>query len=164
MTDVKVLATGSEFLKKGVRSFEPVIEEMLTSAKQEIQIISYVLTKSAKRFIRLIQDAAKRGVRVTLILDSGEVRSREVRRWLETTDKNYEGVDVLSFSDARGSRLHAKVLVVDRSRAVIGSANLSWGGMVGNYEIGVLVEGDPAWKISQLADSLAQSIRRESNR
>lgn len=53
--------------------------------------------------------------------------------------------------------LHAKVVVVDRKKAVLGSANFSWGGMAAHYEIGVLLEGDEAWTLSKLVDDVADS-------
>jgi len=36
--------------------------------------------------------------------------------------------------------LHAKVMVVDYKHTLIGSANLTFGGMVKNYELGVLID------------------------
>ena len=57
----------------------------------------------------------------------------------------------------REKTLHAKVVVIDREKAVLGSANFSWGGMSGNYEIGVLLEGREAWTLSKLVDDVADS-------
>ena len=62
---------------------------------------------------------------------------------------------------ANGRQLHAKVIVVDRKGAVIGSANFSWGGMVANYEVGVLIDGYEAWKMAKLIDELLVNAQRE---
>ena len=158
MSEIKILATGPEFLKPGIRSFEPVIEEMITSAEKEIQIVSFVLTRSALGLLDLLESALERGVKVTLILDAGESKGGDIRSRLASLEGNHEKARVLKFSDPGGARLHAKIFVTDRNRAIIGSANLSWGGMVGNYEIGLLMEGDLAWKVSQLVDGLGQMI------
>jgi phosphatidylserine/phosphatidylglycerophosphate/cardiolipin synthase-like enzyme len=37
----------------------------------------------------------------------------------------------------------------------VGSANFTWGGLYANYEVGLLVEGDIAWKLAEIVDSLA---------
>jgi phosphatidylserine/phosphatidylglycerophosphate/cardiolipin synthase-like enzyme len=38
-------------------------------------------------------------------------------------------------------RMHGKVIVSDRTQALVGSANFSVGGLRGNIELGVRVEG-----------------------
>jgi cardiolipin synthase len=45
---------------------------------------------------------------------------------------------------ADGGDLHAKVICADERIAVIGSSNLSFRGLVSNYELGVVVRGEPA--------------------
>lgn len=54
--------------------------------------------------------------------------------------------------------LHAKVLVADRKSAVVGSANLSWGGMVTNNEVALLVQDNSAWTLASLIDRLASQL------
>jgi phosphatidylserine/phosphatidylglycerophosphate/cardiolipin synthase-like enzyme len=64
--------------------------------------------------------------------------------------------NVRVFDFNRGKKqLHAKVLVVDRKKAIVGSANFSWGGMYSNYEVGLLIEGEPAWKLAEIIDCLS---------
>jgi cardiolipin synthase len=63
--------------------------------------------------------------------------------------KNFQGSDDIQ-------QLHAKVIVVDRNKAVIGSANFSWNGMYGNYEIGLLLKGQHAWKLAKVIDVLSE--------
>jgi cardiolipin synthase len=53
--------------------------------------------------------------------------------------------------------LHAKVLVVDRSIALVGSANLSFHGMVSNHEMALVVRGPTAEVIAERFDMLARS-------
>ena len=48
--------------------------------------------------------------------------------------------------------IHAKVIISDRKKAVIGSANLTWSGMRTNYEIGTYVEGAEIWELSKIID------------
>ena len=55
--------------------------------------------------------------------------------------------------------LHAKVIVVDEYRdtakAIVGSANFSWGGLANHYEVGTYVEGEQAKTLGQMILSVA---------
>jgi len=55
--------------------------------------------------------------------------------------------------------LHAKVIVVDEYRdtakAIVGSANFSWGGLANHYEVGTYVEGEHAKALGQMILSVA---------
>ena len=66
----------------------------------------------------------------------------------------FQKVKIIDFVDERKRQLHAKVLIVDRMKALVGSANFTLGGMFTNYEVGVKVEGEAAWKLAALVDSL----------
>jgi len=55
--------------------------------------------------------------------------------------------------------LHAKLIVVDRSIALVGSSNLSWKGLILNHELAVLIEGPTAAKVGNLIDVLAKDTR-----
>lgn len=61
------------------------------------------------------------------------------------------------FSSEGWSDLHAKVIVADRSKAVVGSSNLSRRGMLTNYELAVLVEGNAAVTVAKAVDRLFDS-------
>lgn len=64
----------------------------------------------------------------------------------------------MDFSNPDGSQFHAKAVVIDRKRALIGSANFTWGGMAINHEIGVLLKGKYAWDIASLIDRFASGL------
>lgn len=57
--------------------------------------------------------------------------------------------------------LHAKVIVVDEYRdtakAIVGSANFSWGGLANHYEVGMYVEGIEAKALGQMILSVADN-------
>jgi phosphatidylserine/phosphatidylglycerophosphate/cardiolipin synthase-like enzyme len=56
-----------------------------------------------------------------------------------------------------GEGLHAKVLVADRSAALVGSSNLTFHGLVSSHELAVLVRGPLAGEIADRIDMLARS-------
>jgi cardiolipin synthase len=158
MNRVQILATGSDLVGDDIRGFEPVVEELIRDAREEIQMLAYILTPSAGAILSLLLEASERGVMVTVIVNRKDSQEQSVRTWLDKAGRSRPRINVLDFSDARGSQLHAKVIVADRKRAVVGSANFSWGGLVTNYEIGVLLEGEVVWVLAGLVDRLAASL------
>ena len=158
MTKVEILGTGSEFMKQSIRGTEPVIEEIIMQASKEIQILAYVFTSKARHILNLVEQAAKRGLKITIIVNDLQAQDQTIKSKLEKMETTFPYVQVLNFTDNTKRQLHAKIVVADREKAVIGSANFSWGGMYSNYEIGLLIEGEPAWKIAQLVDSLKTEL------
>ncbi len=150
---VEILATGQELIEGGTRAFEPVIEETIKGAKKEVQVLAYVFTPHAGRILDLLENVSERGIAVTLVLNSIGSQDKSVRLQLGRIAK-FQHVRIYDFAGKEGKQLHAKVIVADRNRALVGSANLSWGGMFGNYEVGVFLEGHAAWKLAGLIDTL----------
>ncbi|WP_299030001.1 phospholipase D family protein [uncultured Thermanaerothrix sp.] len=156
MGRVVLLATGERLVGKGVRAFNSVLEEVLRSASREIQIAVYRIDTSAMPLLDILEEAARKGVRVLIILSAMDEQPAGIRKRLERSGRS-GGVRVVDFRSGGGGLLHAKTVVVDRQRAIIGSANLTWGGLIHNYEIGILVEGPEAWEIARMLDILAEA-------
>lgn len=81
------------------------------------------------------------------------------RNELNSLASSFTHVKIIDFSRINNQQLHAKILVVDRKKAVIGSANFSWGGMYANYEVGLFVEGEIAWELAGIIDALSAMIK-----
>jgi len=156
---VEIIATGKGFESPGVRSFETVIKELFQSAQIEVQVAIYLISPSAIDLVQFLGDRASRGIRVTIILNSLKETCSSVRQILLNFSRTLGDLfRVYSFKERFGTDLHAKVVVVDRKKAIIGSSNFSWGGMVENHEMGVMVEGYPAWQIATLLDNLVDEL------
>ncbi len=159
MSSVHILATGLEFIRAGTRGVEPVIEEMIHNAREEIQLMAYLLTPPALHILELLERAAERGIKITIVVNRLELQEDKIKNRLKSLNQRYSNyVRVIDFCNPHGRELHAKVVVVDRKKAVIGSANLSGRGMVYNYEIGVLIEGQKAWEMGHLIDSFVHRV------
>ena len=154
MVIIDIIATGQELNKEGVRAIEPVLEELINSANDEIQILTYTISPSALYILKMLERKAEKGITVTLVVNRLETFGENIKQWIKTNCNTYPHVRVVNFSKEDNRELHAKVIVVDRKKAIVGSANLSWGGMAGNYEIGVLIHGEIAWKLAKIIDQL----------
>lgn len=156
MSSIKILATGSDFLKEGVRGTGPVVEELMENIENELHILAYVISKHAEKFLGLIEKALESGIKTTLVINNLKQQDDYVQDKLLKWKSKFRYFNLVDFN-RKEKTLHAKVVVVDRDKAVLGSANFSWGGMSGNYEIGILLEGREAWTLSKLVDDVANS-------
>ena len=156
MSSIKILATGSDFLKEGVRGTGPVVEELMENIDNELHILAYVISEHAEKFLGLIERALESGIKTTLVINNLQQQDTYVRDKLLNWKSKFRYFNLVDFN-RKEKTLHAKVVVVDREKAVLGSANFSWGGMSGNYEIGILLEGREAWTLSKLVDDVANS-------
>ncbi len=207
MTDIKILATGSDFLKQGVRGTASVTEELMNDVSNELHILAYVISNDAENFLKLIEQSLERSVMITLVINNLKGQDANVQKKFDAWHKKFPYFKLVDFNRKKSSQisskysgtcskcgkswnvgdnifylnhpklackdqkcfesnggkifqnqmLHAKVIVADRKKAVLGSANFSWGGMSAHYEIGVLLEGKDAWTLSKLVDEVANS-------
>jgi len=153
VSEVQILVTGEKCTGQGFRALEPVIEELIGSAKVEVHVIAYLLSPFAVGFMELLERAMERGVSVTLIVNALADQPEQIKKYTSKLVERFPSFTVKSF-DRSNDVIHAKVLIIDRRIAIVGSANLTWGGLVSNHEICVLVRGEPAFKIAALLDSI----------
>jgi cardiolipin synthase len=157
---VTVVVTGLAWMGRGIRSIDSTIEEMLTHASDEIQVAAYMITKGAEDFIRLISQCLSRGVRVTFIVNRFRNQPKEIQSIIAQLRRRFPHFNLLEFHPKdENEDLHAKLIVVDRSKALVGSPNLSWKGLVLNHELAVIVVGPAASRIGNLIDILAKDSR-----
>lgn len=154
MSDIEIAATGTAFLGENLRAIEPLTEELIMDSREEIQLVAYLMSRGALKIVRLLEKAASEGLKVTIVLNSFDLVDVEVVKMLKEMTGRYRTINVVSFFEHTGKHLHAKVIVSDRRRAIVSSANLSFGGMFANYELGLLVEGETAWKLGKIVDRL----------
>lgn len=158
--NVNIVVTGLAWMGHGVGSVESAIERMLTDASNEIQVATYMVTQGADEFLQLIRDCLSRGIQVTLILNRFSEQPERIRNRIEQMAQTFGHFFTFDFNPRkkRGD-LHAKIIVVDRSIALVGSPNLSWGGLVTNHELAFLVEGPAASTVARLLDILVKDSR-----
>ena len=91
-----------------------------------------------------LAEAAKRGVKVVVLLergrDPGDSTSRENRRTMEILQQ--QGVSV--FLDAPERTTHTKIVVIDGKYTFIGSHNLTQSALKYNNEVSVMIESTQA--------------------
>lgn len=169
---VQLVWTGPLVEGSFLRSTLPVMEEVIRGAKQRLLIVGYWLSLygsqgGVQELIELIANAAKAGVTVTCVFDSGKKPYGDdnltalVRGWPDSVD-----LPTILAWDHNSSdphrKLHAKVLVADRRDSLVTSANLTQHAFDINMEMGVRVSGRPARRIAKHFELLAaRGVLRE---
>lgn len=132
--------TGPESGASGSRLTLAVVAGLIDEARSELLLVSYATAPSAE-VKEALMNAAHRGVGITSLLERGTDNpsfsgNPDPLRGIEHT-----GLIWPAAAREAGASMHAKILVVDRTSALIGSANLTGYGVERNLECGVLIRG-----------------------
>jgi cardiolipin synthase len=144
---VELVWTGPTTRFVPTRRTEQVLLDLIGSARTDLFLVSFV-AYDVTSVVTALNDASSRGVRLRMLLEASSaqggtlnydpsaimracVPSAELFTWKIRAEDFVEG------------KVHAKVAVVDRSRAFITSANLTEHALEKNMEAGVLLNGGP---------------------
>jgi cardiolipin synthase len=166
----QVVWTGPRVEGSFLRATREVVREILRAARQEILVVGYWIAARddgegiIEELIAAVADAIARGVKARVIVDERarpdgrDNRSILISAW----PVGVPLPKILTWRLPAGDqhlKLHAKVLVADRSDALVTSANLTSYAMDRNMEMGVRVVGRPAMDIAAHFDLLeAQGV------
>jgi cardiolipin synthase len=154
---VSLAVTGLGWLGSGAPSVEQEMIALVRGARREIALCAYSVTPGALSFLSEMKEVVSQGVIATLIVNRFATQSPEVQLYMKEAARTCDRWHLYDFAPAGAqTELHAKVLVVDRSRALLGSANLSFHGMISNHEMAVVLRGPTAEAISLRIDMLKQ--------
>jgi phosphatidylserine/phosphatidylglycerophosphate/cardiolipin synthase-like enzyme len=153
---VGLAVTGLAWLGSGAQSVEQALTGLVENAQREIVICAYTITPSALPFISKVEDIIDQGVKGTIAINDFAKQSPQVQFQLKNACRKHpERWRLLDFAPSNiGTQLHAKLLVVDRTAALVGSANLSFHGMSLNHEMAVLLRGPIAESLAARVDLL----------
>ena len=153
VADIVPVATGEAWIGFGVRSFRSVIRELIEGAQEQLVLTAYVLTDG--EVVKSIVLALERGVAVTVYLyDGGEGKTvTEAAKCVLHLQEEFPYLEVKIVNDRV---LHAKIIVADSRKVLVGSANLTHRGLTSNYELGFLIED------SEIAGKILSLVRKVS--
>jgi cardiolipin synthase A/B len=140
------------FLKSGKPFFEELLG-LIQNAKESITIQVYIFAfdKTGEIIKSAIVEAAKRGVKINIILDAFGSASFP-KEWIKELKVNK--VELAFFSKLKfafkiplGMRLHHKIFIFDEQTALLGGINISnnyshWGPQTTWLDFGILVQGN----------------------
>src|SRR5437867_11879781 len=107
---VRVAATGSAWVGRGVGSVATAIEELLTDANDEIQIASYSLGESDS-FLASLAECLSRGIKVEMIINKLRDQPRLAYSSLHKLRTRNVHFQLYSFNAPQSEDIHAKIIV-----------------------------------------------------
>jgi phosphatidylserine/phosphatidylglycerophosphate/cardiolipin synthase-like enzyme len=135
-----------------------VFRNISNFAKKEVQFSIYSFGKKIPEFSNLLNDLLKKDIKIQIIVNKFSNQPKEAKRVLLNLKSTYDNLTILDFNPKKESdNLHAKIIVVDRIWALIGSSNISWHGYISNHELAIVIRGEKAEQIAELLDKLARS-------
>lgn len=136
----------------GVEDTWAAVRALLVQAREEILLLGFTIKE--RELVDLLMRRSVRGVRITIVGDreSGDVE--ELRRTWPALGLRPELLVNVDPAQGEPRRMHAKALVVDRERGLIGSANFTRSGLSSNVELGVMVQGKPARDVVRVVEEL----------
>ncbi len=160
LDNVRVAVTGTGWVGGGVGSVEEAMISAIRRAEREILLTAYTITTGSSRVMDALEGSVATGIRTRILVDKFEDQERVAHDRLRSLSEQFPGnVALYDFAALKGNgHLHAKTLVVDRELAVVGSANLTFHGMMMAHELAVIIEGPTAAIIAGRIDLLIQSL------
>jgi len=151
----ELVITTLDSFKLRSRKIRDVIQELLNSAEESIVFTGYSVSDYFAEMIDTIIRKSQQGIYVTLYVNNAEKQSLE--RLLAYQGKFLKVYEYSKSKVDKMAALHAKILVVDKKKSLVSSANLSYHGLEGNIEIGLLNES--LVKAMQIEDLFKEMIR-----
>ena len=161
VSEVSVAVTGLGWAGGGIRTIDGAMTDLVRSALSSIDITAYSMTGGASQVFDLIEDRLAANVTVRLVVNRLQHQVPPARLWLERLlDRFPDNFLLWDYPQPEASEmagLHAKVVVVDRARALVGSANLSFLGLAASHELAVVIDGQAAITVARCVDRLVGS-------
>lgn len=141
---VETVWTGPSSGKHTTRLTSAVVVDLIGSATTSVLLVGFAVHNEPTVTTALTQ-ARARGVEVRLVLE----RTADNPGYKSSYPTPFPGVDAerLCWPSPRrpnGAALHAKILVIDNSAALVGSANITGAALEKNLECGLLIRGGSA--------------------
>jgi phosphatidylserine/phosphatidylglycerophosphate/cardiolipin synthase-like enzyme len=152
-----IVVTGIDWIGSGIRSIESALGKLFQAAEYEIILTVYSITTGSDLLFEWLETALTRGVKIRMVINHFEDQHASAVNRLNDLMRQYHHLQLYDFNRTE-SDLHAKVVVVDRKSALVGSSNLSKRGLLANHELAVLVQGPDAGSIARTIDRLIESL------
>lgn len=152
---VQVVVTGPDSPAVPVRLTSEVVCQLIDSASKRVTLVSFAAYQM-KSVIEALDAAVKRGVAISLILESPE--NLEGGGGADAYAKYGVYEWPVDHREPPGAKLHAKAVIVDGRDVLLTSANMTAAAYDKNIELGVLCRGgDVARQVQAHFDALIGS-------
>lgn len=141
-----------------VRMTWPALSEILLSAENSILIVGYAINTNMGSIMNYLEEKSRSGVKLIFMIDRLEEKE-DFLLWAKRLPQPPELYDRPKDPEDPMSALHIKCVVIDERVAMFGSANLTYHGMRGNIELGLILHDETVVKsIVDLLDGLKENL------
>lgn len=156
---LRVVVSGSSWMGSGLGSIESALYRLFTRANDEIIIVAYAISSATPILFQQLTTVLQRGIRLRILMNRFPLQPPGVQQFFQSLQQGFPHLlQLFTFTpQSEEADLHAKIVLVDRYYALIGSANLSLRGLMDNHELGVVIEGAGAADIARAVDLLLAS-------
>lgn len=151
---IELVITAPNSFKLKARKTSVIIKELIFNAKKSITLTGYSISDYATDLFDEIIDKSRKGVYINLYFNDFEHKKAQLDKLLLYKGKYLNIYDYKKDSNDKMAALHAKVVVIDGYKTFISSSNLSYHGIEGNIEMGVILES--SYKGKCIEDLLKQ--------
>jgi phosphatidylserine/phosphatidylglycerophosphate/cardiolipin synthase-like enzyme len=152
-----VLASGGGWVGGGIGSIETALDRLFGSARSSLVMTIYSVTGALDLLPEWIASVTDRGVETIAVVNRLRGQDRVSSDALRCLALARPAFQLYDFDGRHQFELHVKVVVADEESALIGSSNFSKSGLLTNYEMAVLIAGEPARQAADLVRRLTAS-------
>lgn len=153
----ELVITSPDSFRVKLKKTKDVVYSLVSKAEKSIIITGYSISDFFSEMLDVIIRKSQQGVYVTLYANDLEKQKSVLERLLLYRNKFLRIYEYQKDREDKMAALHAKILVVDKEVALISSANLSYHGMQGNIEMGLLIRSMD--KAKQIENFLKELVR-----
>jgi len=140
--NVEIVSTLPVSFKVKTRKTRPVLDELIKSATKSILLTGYSISDHFEETLKLINEKSKQGIVVEMYVNKYDTIRPILINIRHTNRSFFKIYEYTGKVDDKMAALHAKTIIVDNKKMLISSANLSYHGLEGNIEIGVLISSE----------------------
>lgn len=118
-----------------------VIQELINSAGKSITLTGYSISDYFRDLLDVLVEKSRKGVYINLYVNDFNSKKAQLDK-LEIYKGRYMNIFDYNKGVDKMAALHAKIIVVDGRKTFISSSNLSYHGLEGNIEMGVVIDSE----------------------
>ena len=151
-----VLTAPDSFRVKALRTKE-TLQKLIEGTEKSLTITGYSISDYFADMLDAIIRKSQQGVYVRLYVNDLEKQKAALDRLMSYKSRFLQVYEYQKQEDDKMAALHAKILISDARKTLVSSANLSYHGMQGNIEMGLLIESQE--KAKQIEEIMKEMVR-----
>ena len=136
--NVELVITAPNSFKLKALKTSIVVHELISNAQKSITLTGYSISDYFAELLEELLDKSRKGVYVNLYVNDFVGKQEQLDK-LEVYKGRFLNIYDYNKGSDKMAALHAKIIVVDGHKTFISSSNLSYHGLEGNIEMGVLI-------------------------